>query len=275
MAPAPITVRRFDDYVAKLEQGEGRPRRRPPQGHHPRTAPATRRSRSASSWSRTRGCWRRSPAWSNGRWCWSARFDEAFLEIPPEVIRATIRANQKCFVLRAANGESRIANSEGSDSATRYSPFATRSSLAPRFILVANIEASDGGKAIVAGNERVIRARLVRRPLFLGDRPEAAAGQTSRQRSCKAARPAAGEARRAEHRLPREARHAGRARRAHRPARRRDRRRCRPPDSSRQEALPDSSRRAAGLSPKAERAATSPRPISSPRWSASSPSCRA
>src|SRR5690606_1485524 len=69
-------------------------------------------------------------------------FDEAFLEIPPEAIRATIRANQKCFVLRrpdAAGKGERLAN---------------------RFVLVANIEASDGGAAIVAGNERVIQARL-------------------------------------------------------------------------------------------------------------------
>src|SRR5712691_11250059 len=65
-------------------------------------------------------------------------FDEAFLAIPPEVIRATIRNNQKCFVLR--------------DPKT--------AKLAPKFILVANIEAEDGGKAIIAGNERVIRARL-------------------------------------------------------------------------------------------------------------------
>lgn len=65
-------------------------------------------------------------------------FDEAFLDIPPEVIRATIRANQKCFVLRRPVGES----------------------LANRFVLVANIEAKDGGREIVAGNERVIRARL-------------------------------------------------------------------------------------------------------------------
>jgi glycyl-tRNA synthetase beta chain len=65
-------------------------------------------------------------------------FDRAFLSIPPEVIRTTIRANQKCFVLR--------------DPQT--------AALVDRFILVANIEASDGGKAIVAGNERVIRARL-------------------------------------------------------------------------------------------------------------------
>jgi glycyl-tRNA synthetase beta chain len=65
-------------------------------------------------------------------------FDASFLSIPDEVIRATIRNNQKCFVVR--------------DPKT--------GKLAPKFILVANIEASDGGKAIVAGNERVIRARL-------------------------------------------------------------------------------------------------------------------
>ena len=69
-------------------------------------------------------------------------FDESFLAIPPEVIRATIRANQKCFVLRNASSEAR----EGA--------------LANRFILVSNLIARDGGKAIVAGNERVVRARL-------------------------------------------------------------------------------------------------------------------
>jgi glycyl-tRNA synthetase beta chain len=65
-------------------------------------------------------------------------FDPGFLSIPGEVIRATIRNNQKCFVVK--------------DPAT--------GKLAPKFILVANIEASDGGKVITAGNERVIRARL-------------------------------------------------------------------------------------------------------------------
>ncbi len=64
-------------------------------------------------------------------------FDEAFLAIPGEVIRATIRANQKCFVLR--DGAGKLAN---------------------RFLLVTNQVAPDGGKAIVAGNERVVRARL-------------------------------------------------------------------------------------------------------------------
>ena len=65
-------------------------------------------------------------------------FDKEFLSIPGEVIRATIRNNQKCFVVRDPKTEK----------------------LANKFILTANIEASDGGKAITAGNERVIRARL-------------------------------------------------------------------------------------------------------------------
>ncbi len=64
-------------------------------------------------------------------------FEENFLTIPPEVIRTTIRNNQKCFVVKTSDG-----------------------ALASRFILVSNMEAIDGGKAIVAGNERVIRARL-------------------------------------------------------------------------------------------------------------------
>src|SRR4029079_18295096 len=65
-------------------------------------------------------------------------FDQAFLSIPGEVIRATIRNHQQCFVLR--------------DPQT--------AKLVNKFILVANEEAADGGKAIIAGNERVIRARL-------------------------------------------------------------------------------------------------------------------
>ncbi|MCO5092378.1 glycine--tRNA ligase subunit beta [Bosea sp. (in: a-proteobacteria)] len=65
-------------------------------------------------------------------------FEERFLDIPGEAIRATIRANQKCFVLR--------------DPKT--------GDLANRFILVSNLMASDGGAAITAGNGRVVRARL-------------------------------------------------------------------------------------------------------------------
>ena len=64
-------------------------------------------------------------------------FEESFLSIPPEVIRTTIRNNQKCFVVKQRDG-----------------------ALANKFILVSNMEATDGGQAIIAGNERVIRARL-------------------------------------------------------------------------------------------------------------------
>ena len=61
----------------------------------------------------------------------------AFLEVPEEVIIATIRANQKCFCLRDSAGK-----------------------LAPNFIITSNQVAEDGGATIIAGNERVIRARL-------------------------------------------------------------------------------------------------------------------
>ncbi|MBR0848924.1 glycine--tRNA ligase subunit beta [Bradyrhizobium diazoefficiens] len=65
-------------------------------------------------------------------------FEPEYLATPAEVIRATIRNNQKCFVVRDPN----------------------TGKLANKFILVANIEATDGGATIIAGNERVIRARL-------------------------------------------------------------------------------------------------------------------
>jgi glycyl-tRNA synthetase beta chain len=64
-------------------------------------------------------------------------FDPSFLEVPPEVIQLTLRINQKYFVLRDAEGK-----------------------LAPAFICTANIEAKDGGAAIIAGNRKVLVARL-------------------------------------------------------------------------------------------------------------------
>src|SRR5277367_6781750 len=78
------------------------------------------------------------------------QFEADFLELPPEVIRATIRANQKCFVLRDAPSVS-----ERPDLAQSFPP-----RLSNKFILVSNLVASDGGASIAAGNERVVRARL-------------------------------------------------------------------------------------------------------------------
>ena len=65
------------------------------------------------------------------------RIDEDFMDLPPELMRTTMRVNQRYFALRHPDGRA-----------------------AARFALVANIAAVDGGAAIVGGNERVLRARL-------------------------------------------------------------------------------------------------------------------
>jgi glycyl-tRNA synthetase beta chain len=80
-------------------------------------------------------------------------FEPAFLELPPEVIRATIRANQKCFVLRQAPEPSVMAGGD-------HDAGESGGRLANKFILVSNLVAPDGGAAIAAGNGRVVRARL-------------------------------------------------------------------------------------------------------------------
>ncbi len=137
MAPGAISVRRFDDYVPALAKAKvvlDPARRRDIILHDARDlalAQGLELIEDEALLAEVAGLveW---PVVLIGE------FDAAFLDIPPEVIRATIRANQKCFVLNdAATG--RLAN---------------------KFALVANIEASDGGAAIAAGNGRVVRARL-------------------------------------------------------------------------------------------------------------------
>jgi glycyl-tRNA synthetase beta chain len=137
LAPGPIKVRHFDDYVASLEKAKVV------------LDPARRKEIILTD--------AKNLAFAQGfelvedegllnevaglvEWpvVLMGEFEESFLKIPDEVIRATIRINQKCFVLRDPK-TGRLAN---------------------RFILTANTEAADGGKAIVAGNGRVIRARL-------------------------------------------------------------------------------------------------------------------
>ncbi|UHS55790.1 glycine--tRNA ligase subunit beta [Agrobacterium vaccinii] len=66
-------------------------------------------------------------------------FEEDYLEIPAEIIRLTIKTNQKCFVTRPQGATEGLSN---------------------RFILVSNIESKDGGKEIIHGNGKVVRARL-------------------------------------------------------------------------------------------------------------------
>ena len=149
MAPAPFKVRRLDDYAAKLEKAKVvlDPARRKEmiradannlafaQGYHlVEDAGLLDEVTGLVEW----------PIVLMGS------FDEAFLSMPPEVIRTTIRNNQKCFVLTSAMARTEPRLQEQGKAAT----------LANKFILVANIEAADGGAAIVAGNERVVGARL-------------------------------------------------------------------------------------------------------------------
>ncbi|CAG1015467.1 partial glycyl-tRNA synthetase beta chain, partial [Rhizobiaceae bacterium] len=137
-APEAITVRRFDDYVAKLEAARV-------------IVDAERRKQIILADARNL-------AFANGldlvedeglleevsglvEWpvVLMGSFEEAYLDIPPEVIRLTIRANQKCFVCRPHGDAEKLTN---------------------RFLLTANIEAKDGGAEIVHGNGKVVRARL-------------------------------------------------------------------------------------------------------------------
>ncbi len=143
LAPKPFSVRRFEDYVQKLERAKV-------------VLDADRRAQmilaDARNLAFAQGCELVEDdallAEVAGLVEWPlvlmGSFDPSFLKIPPEVIRATIRTNQKCFVLRDAS----------------------TAKLTNRFILVANTESVDGGKAIVAGNERVIRARLADAKFF-------------------------------------------------------------------------------------------------------------
>ena len=104
------------------------------------------------------------------------RFDAAFLDVPQEVIQLTARVNQKYFVTknppRAQRGEGDHAQHGGGvnsshqaedPSTTSWSPSPSELGedlLAPAFVCTANIDARDGGAALVAGNEKVLAARL-------------------------------------------------------------------------------------------------------------------
>ena len=170
MAPAAIEVRRFDDYVSKLEAARVvlDPERRKniilEDAKELAFAQGYELVEDQALLDEVAGLveW---PVVLMGS------FDEEFLSIPGEVIRATIRNNQKCFVLSLPNsGElppplrGRVGEG-GVQQSTSPPPLTPPRKgegerLANRFILTANVEATDGGKAIVAGNERVIRARL-------------------------------------------------------------------------------------------------------------------
>jgi glycyl-tRNA synthetase beta chain len=137
MAPQPFKVRRLEDYAAKLERAKVV---LDPERRKEMILADAKNLAFAQGYELVEDAGLLAEVAGLVEWpvVLMGSFEEAFLAIPPEIIRATIRNNQKCFVLR--------------------DPQTAR--LTDKFILVANIEAEDGGKAIVAGNERVIRARL-------------------------------------------------------------------------------------------------------------------
>ncbi|HEX4407745.1 MAG TPA: glycine--tRNA ligase subunit beta [Xanthobacteraceae bacterium] len=137
LAPQDFTVRRFDDYASKLDKAKvvlAAERRK--------TIISTEAKQLAFAQGlevvEDEGLLNEVAGLVEWPVVLMGSFEPEFLKIPEEVIRATIRANQKCFVLRDA----------------------AHAKLVSKFLLVSNIESPDGGKAIVAGNERVIRARL-------------------------------------------------------------------------------------------------------------------
>ena len=136
MAPEPFAVSSFADYTAKLEAARvvadsaRRAERIETQGRALAEAEGLRFDPDPALLEEVAGLveW---PVPLLGR------IDGAFMELPPEVLATAMTSHQKYFPLTTAGG-----------------------ALADRFLMTANVEAPDGGAAIVRGNERVLRARL-------------------------------------------------------------------------------------------------------------------
>jgi glycyl-tRNA synthetase beta chain len=137
MAPSAISVRRFEDYEAKLKAAKVV---LDPQARKDIILDDAKELAFAQGFDLVEDQVLADEVAGLVEWpvALMGSFEQEYLSIPDEVIRATIRNNQKCFVV--------------SDPKT--------GKLTNKFILTANIEATDGGKTIVGGNERVIRARL-------------------------------------------------------------------------------------------------------------------
>ncbi|MBX5168071.1 MULTISPECIES: glycine--tRNA ligase subunit beta [unclassified Rhizobium] len=136
-APEPITVRRFDDYAANLERAKvilDAERRKDIILHDARDIAFANGLELVED----EGLLEEVSGLVEWPQVLMGSFEKDYLSIPSEIIRLTIKTNQKCFVTRKP-GEETLSN---------------------KFILVANIQAIDGGKEIVHGNGKVVRARL-------------------------------------------------------------------------------------------------------------------
>ncbi|MBX4954627.1 glycine--tRNA ligase subunit beta [Rhizobium lentis] len=159
-APEAITVRRFDDYVANLERAKvilDAERRKDIILHDARDIAFANGLELVED----EGLLEEVSGLVEWPQVLMGSFEEDYLSIPSEIIRLTIKTNQKCFVTRR-QGEETLSN---------------------KFILVSNIQASDGGKEIVHGNGKVVRARLSDALHFWkrdqGDMPDLATLKTS------------------------------------------------------------------------------------------------
>jgi len=137
-APDAITVRRFDDYVASLEKAKvilDAERRKDIILHDAKDLAFA----NGLDLVEDEGLLEEVSGLVEWPQVLIGTFEEDYLQIPAEIIRLTIKTNQKCFVTRPQGAEEGLSN---------------------RFILVSNIQASDGGTEIVHGNGKVVRARL-------------------------------------------------------------------------------------------------------------------
>ncbi|MBA8798086.1 glycyl-tRNA synthetase beta chain [Agrobacterium sp. RC10-4-1] len=137
-APGPITVRRFEDYVSSLEKAKvilDAERRKDIIVHDAKDLAFA----NGLDLVEDEGLLEEVSGLVEWPQVLMGTFEEDYLQIPAEIIRLTIKTNQKCFVTRNQGAEEGLSN---------------------RFILVSNIEASDGGKEIIHGNGKVVRARL-------------------------------------------------------------------------------------------------------------------
>ncbi|KAB1085473.1 glycine--tRNA ligase subunit beta [Neorhizobium galegae] len=137
-APDAITVRRFDDYVTSLEKAKvmlDADRRKDVILHDARDLAFA----NGLDLVEDEGLLEEVSGLVEWPHVLMGEFEQDYLEIPSEIIRLTIKTNQKCFVTRPQTGGEGLSN---------------------RFILISNIEAKDGGKEIMHGNGKVVRARL-------------------------------------------------------------------------------------------------------------------
>ncbi|MCZ6743998.1 MAG: glycine--tRNA ligase subunit beta, partial [Alphaproteobacteria bacterium] len=136
LSPKPFKVNNFADYKAKLEKA------------HVILDPAERRARIEAEAGKLAKAAKLTLKDDPGllvevaglvEWpvALMGSIDKAFMDLPDEVLTMSMRHHQKYFALTDAKGK-----------------------LAPKFIVIANTEASDKGESIVSGNERVLKARL-------------------------------------------------------------------------------------------------------------------